>query len=283
MSKFFKDPAFHFLLLSIGLFALFYAAPREASPRINERSFNISVSAADADRLVQQFSATWQRNPSLDELQKFVEDNVREQILVREAKALGLDQSDTAINSRLVQKIRFITESLVQELTPDAATLQSYYDTEKERYRVPGNKSFEQVYLGDRVTQATVDETLEALISGTPPQELGVATMLPATVTNAIEHQVDGQFGSSFFAALQDVENDQWAGPIQSGFGFHLVKVFEGSPSFIPPLEDVREAVLVDWRREKSGELTAAQYESFHAQYDVTTPTEEELLRVLDK
>lgn len=283
MKKSFNDPAFHFLLLSVGIFLLFYAAPREAVPVVEEHDYDITLTSSDADRLVQQFAATWQRNPTAEELQSFVEESVREQILVREAKALGLDKSDTAINARLIQKFRFLTESLVQELKPDDAELQSYYEAEKGSFEVPGSKSFEQVYLGERVTQATVDETLDALNSGAPSQEWGVATMLPPSVTDAVEHQIDGQFGRDFFASLQSAAEDRWVGPIQSGFGYHLVKVTEGRPASVPPLQDIRDEVVTEWKREKSVELVQTQYANYKEQYNITVPSKDELLEVLKK
>lgn len=283
MKKFLNDPAFHFLLLSVGVFLLFYAAPRDETPVVEEHSYDITLTSADATRLVQQFAATWQRNPTAEELQNFVEESVREQILVREAKALGLDRSDTAINARLIQKIRFLTESLVQELKPDEAELQNYFDTEKDRFKVPGSKSFEQVYLGERVSQATVDETLGALNAGAPVQEWGVATMLPSSVSDAVEHQVNGQFGHDFYSSLQSADENQWVGPIQSGFGYHLVKVTEGKPATVPPLEDVREEVVTEWKREKSVELIQTQYANYKEQYNIIVPTKNELLEVLKK
>ena len=48
-----------------------------------------------------------------------MEAQLREEILVREAIALGLDQGDAIIRNRLAQKMTFLTTSVAQSMLPE--------------------------------------------------------------------------------------------------------------------------------------------------------------------
>lgn len=281
MNKFIKDPAFHFLLISIGLFALFFLAPKEPTPTVAQSNFEITVTESDARNLTQLFKATWQRQPTEDELQTLVDSKVRDEIIVREARALGLDQADSAINTRLVQKMKFLTDSVAQSITPSGDELQAYFEENQQRFEVGGKVSFVQVYLGSQATQETVDETLSALRSGTSPRELGVPTMLPSEISTSQQRQVDGQFGSGFFNSIEQGALNEWLGPIQSGLGYHLVIVTRKSGAQVPQLEDIRENVLSDWRREMATEFYEAQFDGFKEQYTISIPTGVQIRGVL--
>ena len=80
-----------------------------------------------------------------------------------------------------------------------------------------------------------------------------------------LEHQFDAvpasevakQFGEKFAAALADLAPGQWQGPIESGYGVHLVFVAERTDGRLPALEDVRDAVRREWmnlHREKAND-----------------------------
>ena len=49
------------------------------------------------------FSRTWQRPPTQQELDGLVEDYIREEVLYREALAMGLDRDDTIVRRRMRQ------------------------------------------------------------------------------------------------------------------------------------------------------------------------------------
>ena len=63
-------------------------------------------------RLGAAWSTQWQRPPTAKELKGLVDAYVREEVLYREALALGLDRDDTIIRRRLAQKLEFLTEDL---------------------------------------------------------------------------------------------------------------------------------------------------------------------------
>ena len=52
----------------------------------------------------------------------------------------------------------------------------------------------------------------------------------------------------------------EWAVPGVSAFGVHLVRILDTLPDRTPPLEEIREAVLRDWRAAKAREIREQDY-----------------------
>jgi hypothetical protein len=117
-----REPLLHFLVLGAGLFVLFglVGTPSEAPKD------RIMVSAAKIENLAQLFERIWRRPPTAAELDGLIEDHVKEEILYREALALGLDQDDTVIRRRLRQKMEFVSEDIATQAEPTEAELQAF-------------------------------------------------------------------------------------------------------------------------------------------------------------
>ena len=81
------------------------------------------------------------------------------------------------------------------------------------------------------------------------PIEVAPARVSPRT------RQIADQFGHEFAERLSDIEPDEWAGPIESAYGAHLVLVHQRTPGRSPQLDEVRDSVQREWfaaRRAKS-------------------------------
>ena len=111
-----KEPLFQFLLLGLVIFGWFYwKNPPEDEAASSDR---IIVDETDLKWLSEQFRSTRQRPPTRSELTALMNQMVREEVLVREALALGLDQGDNVVRNRLAQKMVFLTTSLAQSMEP---------------------------------------------------------------------------------------------------------------------------------------------------------------------
>ena len=82
------------------------------------------------------------------------------------------------------------------------------------------------------------------------------------------------QFRRGFARALTDLPEDEWAGPIESPFGLHLVRVTERLDGHDPKLNEIREAVEQKWRTQKRDEFQKQAYDQLLAKYDVILPSE---------
>jgi hypothetical protein len=106
-AKALRAPLLHFLLLGGGLFTLQAAFSQPGSPASSPDRV-VAVSAAEVERLAQQGWRASGRAPSPEELEHRIREWVDEEILFREALALGWSRSDPVVQRRLIQNMRFL-------------------------------------------------------------------------------------------------------------------------------------------------------------------------------
>jgi len=267
-SRVIREPLVQFALIGIVVFLLY---PQDDGRR-DERGETlpvIEVSQGVVDRLAGQFQSTWTRPPTETEMAGMIESHVREEVLYREAQALGLDQDDPVIRQRLQLKMEFIGEAAAAAMEPDDTQLGAWYAEHAAEFAPAAEIAFEQVMLSGPAEAAAVRSGLEA---GADPGTLGRTTMLPAALEGEDALAVDGIFGPGFFAAVAALPEGAWAGPVESAFGLHLVRRGAVTVPEVPPLAEVRDAVLSAWRGAQAKALRDAQYAGFRARYDVRLP-----------
>ena len=75
-----------------------------------------------------------------------VEDKVREEVLYREALAMGLD-NDTIVKRRMAQKMQFLAEDVAAAHEPSTAELKAWFDKNSNKFALPGRYSFRHLYF----------------------------------------------------------------------------------------------------------------------------------------
>ncbi|WP_419740643.1 peptidyl-prolyl cis-trans isomerase [Ruegeria sp.] len=270
-----KEPLFHFFLIGAAIFIWFHIISPESEAAVDlER---IEITEQDVTLLSDQFEARWKRPPNTAELQALVDASIREEVLVREAKKLGLDRGDTVIRSRLSQKMGFLTEAIAASVVPEDEVLEAFRQQNLDQYATPHKIAFTQVFLGENPADGEVEQALDALRAQQEPADLSRSTLLPASMPLSATRVVDSVYGNGFSDGLTHFAKGEWAGPVLSGYGVHLVKVLEIEPSQNPPLEEIREVVLRDWLRATSEDLAQAQYETLAQGYEIIVPNVAEL------
>lgn len=260
-----SEPIVAFGLIGVALFAVFYAMQDHTTPEPDA----ISVTARDMERIEGGFRAVWNRAPTTEERDALIAAHVRQEVLVREAEALGLDRDDAVIRQRLQQKMEFLLSASADALVPGDADLETYLHANADRYAIDGQVAFQQVYLGQAPNPAVVKDTLAALLAGEDPATLGQRSLLPAALPLSPARAVDSGFGSGMFDQLEQAEPDIWTGPVTSGYGLHLVRITAREPARAPALDGVRDRVEADWRREQAEELSERQFELLRDRYDI--------------
>ena len=263
-----RQPLLHFFLIGAAFFALFSIVD-DTPPKLDRPS--IVVSTQDAKWLASQFQATWKRLPSEEELEVVVDAFVREEIYVREALALGLDQGDTIVRKRLSQKMEFLTEAGAGTSLVDDVELMSYFGENSETYRGTARLGFSQILLPEPVKESML-AVLADLAAGGDFTQLGARSLLPAQVSPVPAQSVDGAFGQGVFDQIVELELGTWSGPVTTGYGQHLVRLDVHVPGVLPPFEDVRERVEQDWRRGKADQLRSERFEQLRNQYEIEKP-----------
>ena len=94
-SKLLHEPLLLFLVLGALLFGL-HTLVNDQSQESGD-ALRIQVTAVDIDKLRAGWERQMGRPPRPEELQGLTDNFIREEVLVREAQALGLDRDDTIV------------------------------------------------------------------------------------------------------------------------------------------------------------------------------------------
>ena len=270
--KWIREPLVHFLALGSGLFLLFalFGGPNQS------RSDQIVVPSNQVALLAEGFRRTWQRPPSTTELAGLVEDHIREEIYYREALKMGLDSNDTIVRRRMRQKMEFFTDDLVAAVEPTQEDLRTYLTKHEEAFRVAPRLTLDHIYFNfDRRGEAALDDArqLRDRLGGAESDidltSLGDPLPLPTTYTDAYLGELASRFGSAFADRLMELPVGTWEGPIESGFGLHLILIADRKPGEVPPFEEVRQAVEREWRSAARTEVKESFYQGLRSQYSI--------------
>jgi hypothetical protein len=272
MKNLVREPLVHFLLLGALIFGAFKFISRETI-----EPGKILITQGRIDSLEITFSRTWRRPPTATELEGVIRDYVREEVFAREAVALGLDKDDTIIRRRLRQKLEFVSEDVAAQAEPTEEQLRAYLQAHPDTFRGDYRFTFTQVYLDPqrrganlRRDAARVLAQLRRSGAKVDPATLGDSLMLENEFKALTASEVVKQFGEKFAAALGEMTTGQWHGPIESGFGMHLVLVSERTGGSLPALEDVRAAVRREWTNARRMEANEKFYQTLLQRYTVT-------------
>lgn len=271
---FLREPLVHFLAIGAVLFALY-----EMTHDRPERAENtITVSAAQVALFQEQWEQQSGRRPTPRELQWLIDQYIREEVLYREAKALGLDRDDTIVRRRLAQKMDFLVADIATLTEPKETELEAFFIAHKEQYREPSKLSFTHIYFnpdirGDRI-QHDAEQTLALLQRRKQPPsrapELGDRFMLNADYSQRTLEEVAKEFGRAFADRLFSLPTDEWRGPIESGYGLHLVRILERRESTTPEFTSVRARVKDDFIAEARRAANDAAYQRLREQYKIS-------------
>lgn len=272
MRRLLREPLLHFFLIGVALFLLYGALNRGRSDAPRE----IVITEARVEALAENFATVWMRPPTAAELKGLVDDYVAEEIYYREAIAMGLDQDDTVIRRRLRQKMEFISEGVAEATEPSDADLQAYLDQHADKFALPAELTFQQVYLSSerrgKNVRADAEKLLAELRAGrgpADPLEAGDPTLLPPTMTSASPQAIANTFGQEFAAQIDEAPVGQWSGPVESGFGLHLVMVDERTAGKAPTLAEIRPIVLREWQSEERRRQNQALLDTLKSKYQI--------------
>jgi peptidyl-prolyl cis-trans isomerase C len=271
-AKILGEPLIHFLLIGAAIFG-FYVAVIDAPVAAPEN--RITVTALDIERLRGLWERQWQVPPTAEELRGLIEEHIREEVLYREALALGLDSDDTIVRRRLAQKFEFLTEDIAASRDPTDAELAAFFESNLERYRIPPRISFTQVYFDPYRRGGAAEQdaklALADLRTGSPEvtSTLGDGSMLDRAYRKETPQGVEAVFGRDFAAAVFAHGSGAWFGPVASGYGLHLVRIDERSAGRLPMLSEVETTVRTDWSYEQRRQANEAIYRRLLDRYAV--------------
>ncbi len=281
LQRFLREPLLHFIALG-GLFFLIYTAVNDIGQNSTD---TIIITPERISRIATEFKRVWNRMPTAEELDNLVKEEVRSEIYYRDALALGLDKNDAVVRRRLRQKMEFLTDTGIYLQDPSPGELETYFAANEQAYRSQPRLAFEQIYLGESPSEDTVSQIMKRLLSepAIDPSTLGQRTLLPAQLKLSPPAVIDSVFGNGFYRRIAELAPGEWVGPVTSAYGIHLIRTLDGRPARLPPLEEVRNAVLQDWKSAKAEQNREQDYAKRRSRYLVEILPGESAGGVVDK
>jgi len=278
-----REPLLHFALLGAAIFGGYRLIAPPAA--------DVSAIVITSDRIASisaQFSALHGgRPPHEEELRAAVDAYVRDEMLYREGLALGLDQDDPVVRNRIRQKAELLSEDALTS-EPSDRDLEAYLAAHQAEFDIPGRVSFQQIYIdpgrhrGEDL--ATIVASIrQALTLGRPPLTLGDRTLLPATMTEALPHEIDATFGHDFTRQLAAIDGEVWQGPFTTGYGLHLVRITHRGEPTRATLADARDLVAREWSRAQTGKMKEQFYKVLAERYTVRVEADANVPRTARK
>ena len=289
-----KDPLVHFLLVGLLIFAAFDFIPNQGADDVRVivvgESQLLPLIMARNPRLDVDAASEYLKSIDQEQHAQLTEDFVREEVMYRQAIALGLDNNNYNARRRLIGQLEYINQALISDsLEVSEHELVAHFEANKQRYFVPQEVTFTHVYFpsdsassdpssatkDNDAARDRADVELAYLNDIDLPFHLassrGEHFLYHRNYVNKNMDEVASHFGASFAASVFAIDQPQrnWLGPFQSEYGYHLVLLIGNKKGHVPPLRDIQAKVLDDLSRIRVKEQLDRLYEEVRSTYEI--------------
>ena len=271
--RWWREPLIHFFILGLAVFGLHAALDRQPQAHVVD-PYLVEVTSADIEWMRTLFSKQMGREPTGQDLRAQVNQLIREQILSREAVAMGLDEGDIVVRRRLAQKVEFLFNDLSAMTDPSEDELRRFYMENPGKYEIPPQITFAQVYFntdsrGVVGAKQAVQGLIKENVDPRTVESLGDPSILTAGCLKCRDREIKDRFGNEFAESIKSLEPGAWYGPIASAYGLHAVYIYERQDRKPQPFDNIIDQVRNDWMFANQEKNTRKVYEAMRSRYQV--------------
>ena len=267
--KLLRNPLFLFVVLGLAAFFIYsWLKPDEKE--------EIRVTPQIVADLVAQDEALNLLKPDEARTNELIENYIQEEIMLREALALGYHTSDGRVRRRLLNLMRTSLQDEVAE--PTYNQLQAYFEENKQDYAGGESRTFLQIYYDPSLNEAIPElETIKKEYADYLGEERAgdYAPISNRQIKNSYD-LVGRTFGKEIADAVFDSELNQWFGPMRSAGGLHFLKVLEIHEPVEVQFEDVQNFVSMDYVLKKTRENQNEKVDILRDKYRIIIEVDEE-------
>jgi len=254
-----KEPLLHFLVLAMLLFVLeqvFSSTQKE----------KIVVDQQTAEYLIKQREDLELRTLGPEEREETIASFVEDAILYSEAYKRGLDKGDSRMRRNMILKMRGLLIGDLEQPSDD--DLRAYYVASRDLFTRPATVSIQQVFYNDALQ--VPPDLLERLRSGLDHTTVGgFQPTLGRSMQNVSQRMLVGAVGPDAARVILAIEDDQWAGPIESIHGAHFIRVVDRTPEHQSSFEDVKSYIEGYWSIEQSRKAIEKEIQRLQESYEI--------------
>ncbi len=252
-SRLLREPLLHFLLLALAVMAL-----SEVLGSGTDKQRVVTINETVTTELERMFVEGQGRKPTPAEMDQLVYRWAQNEVLYREALALGLDKGDEMIRERIVTKLR---QSLIDRIVvdkPAPETLEHWFTEHGSAFDRPALVDFEMLPM------AGEEDAAQAAAGSPTPEQLERLLRYDArTAENLVQ-----VFGESFASAIATQQPGAWHAR-QSNAGWHLVRVLAHRPAVKASLEEVRQQAEAVWMEVEKKREMGRTIDEIRSRYEV--------------
>lgn len=272
-----RDPLLHFVVAGAVIFGAWRAFSPEGQPSADP--MRIALTADEMKQIALSQLAQGLPLPDPAQLHALGQQRAMQRILAREAVNFGLDRDDEIIERRLAQKMDFLLADLSQLQPPSHDELAAWYAAHADRFTQPPRASFRHVYFSPDHRPQPQADAAAALprVAGLPIDSPALGTvgdrfMFQDFYGARTPEDVGRAFGSDFATALFALQPGAWAGPIRSGYGWHLVRIDTLEPARVPALDEIEADVRAAWTEERYDAIRKRAEGDMLSRYTIVVP-----------
>ena len=259
-----RDP----LVVFLGVGALMFLAASHFSDE--EISYVVELDEEDVERISDKWATQMRRPPSEQELSELVADFVKDEIYYREAQRLSLNANDSIVRARMIQKLTFLTDDIATGVSLSDEALRQYYSENEKDYAVPQRYSFSHRYFSTDKRTDPQRDAMKAIVSG----EKGDLFLAGHNYFEQTQVQIRKVFGEDFAIGLSKLSPKQeFQGPIESAYGWHIIRLESLTESFTPQFESVANRVLSDAKQAMRTSANQVYYDALMTKYQIKYPS----------
>ncbi|MCB9742689.1 MAG: peptidyl-prolyl cis-trans isomerase [Alphaproteobacteria bacterium] len=224
------------------------------------------VIVVDRAALAQAWTEARGRPPAQDELDAAVADWVQTEMLVREARRLGVDAQDPVIRARLASQMATLTQATATPPEPSEAQLRALYAEQAAVFTQAPRVTLRQLPAADA---AEAERLAEAWRGGADPRTLS-EEMAPGgpVLRGRTPEDLGARYGEGFAEAALSLPLETPTA-LASDAGWRVISVLERDPGGLIPFEQAEARLRVRWKQAWLQEATEAAVQGLRARYRV--------------
>src|SRR5262245_60196735 len=133
----------------------------------------------------------------------------------------------------MAQKVQFLAEDVAAAREPTREELRRWFENHRDQFAFPPRLSFRHLYFSPdrRGARARNDAAAALTRVASQPEDAAIAAslgdpfMFQEYYRDRTPDSLGKEFGPAFAVAVAKLPPGSWEGPIESGFGWHLVFV----------------------------------------------------------
>jgi len=268
MKRIFSEPLLQFFILGSLLYLLvsFVQSKRE------RQSKEIVVDNERIGLLISNYKNQMGVLPTKEQLDAMIENYIHQEIAYREAKKMGLDNDDEIIRRRLSQKFDFLKTDLKEIPLPTGQQLKDFYQNNPSLFQTDGTVNFSHIFFtadnsNDSIAKERAFFVLQQLKNSAVQRapEKGDKFVLQYDYTEQTPLDIKQSFGDKpILDSLFRAPVHTWIGPVQSGYGWHLLYIVKRANASLIPFEankDIVKAKYMETAKDEQNKKAFGQVE----------------------